>query len=641
MGAEFADQAVKLQSEIQLLEAKDTKTPEDVEHLKRLRSELASAQSKSQRALDMIGKDSVVQTSEMGMLAKEAPQLLINTIKKVASVGDLTQISGESLLVAIKGMEAAGVKEKTVRMLVEQAKVTKKGIENLLGSSQKYFSTNKKDFQDNKKGIADAIMAAAIPGKDQAENSAKLVDLLMKSLGMDEGMASTWAEIIKTDKKTAENIATRIEKGDAENLKGIDGLLKSSSFLTKYQVARFKSQEKTEGELAKASEDSFKELVKGTLSYKEMVEIGKDELTWRASNIGVLTAMNKGVADIYGWLTKNDNAYMSETQKLAQEQLKASLIGNQELGKLLAVDKDGNLTNQSQLALIKKTTEDIQGLNELVAIEQGVQDALNESMRADDPMQSLAKAGKSALEAGNSGVAGAIMEQMNKLRALSKERPGENQKFLVQELASKNEESLRVLNEQKATQEAMKRNLMEMNRTNENIYKIQKLKLMGDDKSLKGIAEEIHKTAGDDKRKIQEMTDRLGLDLTDVKKAYEAKGISTDVIDKMIKGKEVLKSVMSAATTPVSHKAFQGLQKPMQVTSPGSVTLHTGETVLPKTFSELKTSPTFNEPVGGRMGGAAGGSKQININVTATEKDLANKIANSVRAVMNQEYIGA
>jgi hypothetical protein len=62
--------------------------------------------------------------------------------------------------------------------------------------------------------------------------------------------------------------------------------------------------------------------------------------------------------------------------------------------------------------------------------------------------------------------------------------------------------------------------------------------------------------------------------------------------------------------------------------------------ILPRTFSEFKTVPTTNEP---RMVGPGGGdtpSRSIEINVTATEKDLANKIANEVRAVINQEYMG-
>ena len=145
MGAEFGEQAVKVQSEIKLIEDKKKKTPENVEQLKKLRTELNSLQSKQQRALDMMNKNSVVQTTEMGMLAGASAKFFVSSIKGAVGARDLTEISGERLLTAIKGMEAAGVKEKTVRMLVEQAKVTKRGIENLLGSSKKYFSISGKN----------------------------------------------------------------------------------------------------------------------------------------------------------------------------------------------------------------------------------------------------------------------------------------------------------------------------------------------------------------------------------------------------------------------------------------------------------------------------------------------------------------
>jgi len=153
------------------------------------------------------------------------------------------------------------------------------------------------------------------------------------------------------------------------------------------------------------------------------------------------------------------------------------------------------------------------------------------------------------------------------------------------------------------------------------------------DRSLKGIAREIFKSTGNDINEIERMIQGTGLDLKDVKRSYEAAGYGTKDIDTRIFSNEAKSKDLIVA-------AGQGLQKPIQVTSPGSMILHPGESILPRTFSEFKTVPTTNEPKRVGPGGGGGTSKSIQINVSATEKDLATRIANEVRAVINQEYIG-
>ena len=79
-----------------------------------------------------------------------------------------------------------------------------------------------------------------------------------------------------------------------------------------------------------------------------MEESRKDDIKWRAANIKVITAMNQGVANIYGWLTRDEVGFMNENQKLAQEQLKAALIGNEAMSKLIDTNSAGNIKIEYQ-----------------------------------------------------------------------------------------------------------------------------------------------------------------------------------------------------------------------------------------------------------------------------------------------------
>lgn len=653
----FKEQATKfkarigdIQSEIQIIEAKDTKTSEDVDQLKRLRAELSSTQSKQQRALTAVGKNSVIQTAEMGMLAGEAPKLLTAVIKKVTGVSDLTQFSGknmERLLVAFKAMGVTGVKEKTVRALIDHARNTKNSVNNLLASSKSYFLEDGVAFQENKKDISNAILKASKPGEAQVANGQELSKLLQGSLDMDENMANTWAEIVKTDKDAAKNIAEMIKKGDDKNLKGLNALLNSSDFINKFQLTRFKSQEKTEGELAKASEESYDELVKGTLSYSEMVKMGKDELFWTMANWKVATMMNKTVADIY-YLIQGESKNLSQSQKVAQEQLKLMGQQNKEIGILLKDVGEGNISAQTQIAMVQKVAENLKELDKKTAVGKGLTDTLTDAMKSSDPSKVLQESIDKAMREGNTELASILKGEKAKFESV-KEKVDSDKYF--KRIIDYNKKSLVDVKKERVAQEEIKTKLTILNAVNEKMFSIQKLKLMGDKESLGMIADQIHSTAGDDVKKIEKMAESLGLTLKDVEEAYKVRDLPTKKIterrirkdryerlEKFDKGSG--EAGETAGTMGDFFQNFQGLQRPVQVTSPGSVILHPGEVVLPKAFSEFKTVPTVNEP---RMIGPGGGgttSKTVNINVSATEKDLANKIANEVRAVINQEYIG-
>jgi hypothetical protein len=81
-------------------------------------------------------------------------------------------------------------------------------------------------------------------------------------------------------------------------------------------------------------------------------------------------------------------------------------------------------------------------------------------------------------------------------------------------------------------------------------------------------------------------------------------------------------------------KRKANLRDPMTVRSPGIVTLDLGETIMPS-----KNAALFREGTDTRATKAP--SQNITISVNATEKDLAQRIANEVRAVLYQNSISS
>jgi hypothetical protein len=83
----------------------------------------------------------------------------------------------------------------------------------------------------------------------------------------------------------------------------------------------------------------------------------------------------------------------------------------------------------------------------------------------------------------------------------------------------------------------------------------------------------------------------------------------------------------------------QGLQNPETVTHAGAVVLHPKETILPASYNGFQTKPMMMGGTASTTPSGAGAGKTIQINVTATEKDLAQRIANEVRSVLYKEQV--
>jgi hypothetical protein len=320
MAQEAAKSVEVVEGEIKLIEAKGKKkTPEDVEQLKRLRSELYAAQSKQSRFQKAAKGGDIAMAAEAGALAKRAPEMIISAIKGM--VGPLHKLAGNQLEVAILGASKIGQSEKTVRMLVEIAKITEKRMTDLASKSGTYFNLSAKSAEETRNRLAEAIeQTAAKTGEEQLEASDKLAALLNSTLGMDKAQATTWAKMVRSDKNNAEEMAKIIKTGDGNMATQIAHLITTSRSIEKMTAAHFKDQEKTEGEMAEAADDTFQSIVDQTLSYNEMIKIAKDEVKWRLSSLRMFAKVNSGVWNILGFLTRNE-PYQTKEQKRAEKAL--------------------------------------------------------------------------------------------------------------------------------------------------------------------------------------------------------------------------------------------------------------------------------------------------------------------------------
>jgi len=700
MAEKFGKKALALKSDIEVLVGKEDKTAEDVEQLKKLRTEFYNAQAKSEHYDKMIGKNAVIQSAEMGALAKDAPEILISAVKAVGQVGDISQLSGKRLLVTMEAMSKQfGVNEKTVRMLVEQARFTSNKIKDLLSSSNQYFSENNKAFQDNKETISKAITKVGISqGDAQIKAAEDLASLLENTLEMDADMAKTWGNIIRADKNSADKVAGLISKGDAESIKELKALVSTSKMAQAMAIHGFKADKKAQEELAKGADDTFKGIVGQTLSYKKMTEIAKDEIEWRASSLGVFQALNTGVANIFKFLIRKTSGYYTEGQKSANKQLKVMFADDEKLSKLInKTDSNGVLLKDAQIEAAKIIGENIGLLNKEIIMRGDVGTAIAAALKSDeDPYVSLNKAIKESsgetqtellkirgsLEtAGHleerlseslgkvaGGAAPTALEPLYKLqKSIEKQRAtGGDEEFLkyqediiasmkevgklsgtkktekiaeIQEKIAKlsdkklealgrtNENQESIAKKQKETQESMNRHLGTIDKNNTLIAKYTWYKIKKDPEMLKEIAETAKGriTVGEN---IEDVARSMGLSLGELKESYESQKFGTKDIEEAI----IARKERKAGKVKKHGTKFQGLQEPVIVSSPGAAVLHPGEQILPSSYSDFKTIPAMPGPAGG--GPTDGGSKEININVTATEKDLGQKIANKVREVM-------
>lgn len=737
MAKEAAGRVEAVEGEIKLIEGKGKKrTPEDVEQLKKLRSELYAAQSKQNRLTKAAQGGTAAQAAEAGALAKRAPEMIISAIK--GQVGTLHKLEGHSLLVAIQAGKAINMSEKTIRMLVEISKTTKERMTDLASKSATFFNLSTKGNEKTREVIATAITdVTSQTGDDQIEAADALQAMLENKLNMMPDMATDMVKLIKNDKESASEITKHLQAGNMDMSIKIGDVVASNRAIEKMTAAHFKDQEKTETEMADAAEDTFKGIVEQTLSYNEMVKIAKDEVLWRLSSIKLFAKLNSGVWNILGFMTRNE-PYLTREQRTADESLK-------QRGIMIKKDTDGNFLLSDIGSRIKKGTTEAEKLKADIKEQTAFVNFLADASKKDanvaralgKGMTKLGEESKIKLEALiNQNAEGilaqkAIVDNFSKLpgnikklqeeikageakqtaalekyeaikakstwgegkrteaeslfleKGVPQEDPGlekmrnqlkKDQKALqggeqkARATLNKMEEGLKkklpgMLEEAKKTEKRTKDQLTEVKNTNKELItlngeaeiasEIARMQLLSTEEGRKAVRKKMKGKTGDEAfaaasamgftdESINELKETMqeGVDLRE--KGFTEAGVKTLMAGLIPKFQS---ETIKEAKEKTAAKSTREKTDFFDITKGGFVNVKSGDILVDKNSLAQGTGgppgaamPALAAAAGGAPG-VPGSGTTININVVATEKDLAGKIANQIKKELYNRQI--
>lgn len=567
------------------------RTSAETEELVKLRKQLLNVESKERRFRKMVGANSVEQVTEMGALAKESPAIMMDLMRGMIGLKDgqsLANISSQDQLVLLQAMTARGASEKTVKMLLEEANITK-GITDKLVQNLSLITTIAKDNKD-------ILSVAGETGDNQIDSINRIVKALEGKLGPD--LARELAYVASTSEEAGKIIA-------GGNAKEIAKLLKSDKTESALSGKRFKGQEITEGDTAEAAKKTLDAVVNQTLSFEEMQKIAADEVKWRANSLGVLQAMNKGVFDIFKFLIHSDREYVTGLEKQAQQ----DALQNETLKGLLQVNEKGLVTTESQHAAVRTLSARMQGQKNIIEKNKKI---LEEAKKVDSTYtkEDIEKAQKA-------------------IDVAEDELKKEQEAYTV--LTSLNETNAKAAKFQE---------LLVLSNTDAQQYLA--------DETVKALESTNPNKALED---LKEVTGLSWGDMADAVDKVEASAKGTEkeasyskAYDKLAKkSKEELKMAEGYSGTAGYGTVSVGRQvarEPMEYRSPTTLKVHEGETLVPKGYF----SGAGPLPVGPRapLGQPpAGAGNRIEINVNATTNDLAQLIGKEVnKALYNWQLNG-
>lgn len=599
-----------IQYKITAIEAKGgKKTPADVEAIKQLRKEMITKQTKANRYLEMVGKNSVTQATEMGALSKEAPELLLSAIKNISGVSDLTQISGDRTWVAIKSLEKFGVHEKTVRSLIEEARVSK---EMLIGASENLKNLNETDKEILKQ-------AAEVDPRIQSELEAL-------------------------------NAATDpAEKREHRDI--LKSLLTSSEMIDKVTKTRFKTQEVTDKELADNADSTFKEIVSQTLSYNEMLEIAKNDIEYRTKSLGFLQGINTGVMGIFKkYVTGKVDTPDENQAKIIRESMAGIKNLTPEIAGLKRAVESGDIVEE--LSKLQKELADTKDVEKKKELETAIK-----ALKV--PVENMLKYQKGGLAAvgltGETDIAKVLKESQH--GTLSKKERADKlllaQKMVQEKLLDKAKNDLSNSEKQLIKLKDTVTELQSLNSTNTKIAQMQEIMLKSNPEAMAEIADQIQEQVAGGST-LKEALQTVGVDAAMGIKAMEAKkGLTgldpafSSTYEKLKKQIKTEGSVSKGMGSMIPSVMVPGINRDVRaVLKEGFVPLSRGDLVvdqneLGKAIGGSKGSaiPLLAEAASKAAPAGTGGSKNIYINVTATEKDLAQKITNEIRAELYKQQL--
>jgi hypothetical protein len=506
----------------------------------------------------------------------------------------------------------------------------------LLGSSrhQSQLFKNILVGADNLSGIQETLVGMNSSGKESDKQNLETLDGILTNAEKDSGSLDASAETLgnlfhltgdetktliaglKVDKKNI-TFLKKMVHGDKVTGENVNALLKETS--TGYKMVQKQGDDASGSSDAtqKAYDDTFVQLRNHTLSLKDMSDITKDGLK----------------AQLYyldGILSGIDALILGGKEKEAYKQT----IGGRAAEK--AYMKGLNLLSTTGISGLEKpeiNKEKFQKMDpgaQMATAQEGAADLSKKMDQQTKVLETLETLGSENVAATKLGTLKAQLKDPNTKKedkeAIQDQIDGIQSVF--DEMAAQHESFDKVMEKQKTDRKKLLENERIKLAAYTNITKYLPTMDENAQKTASLIGASLTKEGATALR--SSITSQYGgskMTPEEAEKKFTLTGFKRAFPDlKLVNG---VYNIPSDEPAKAPEKKA-GLTTPEMVTNAGLVHLDPGETIHPAQFKEAP---------GAMGGGGAGGGKNITININATEKDLAQRIAMAVRGVLYEENI--
>jgi hypothetical protein len=640
-GKEYAKEAEKIKKDVgditgKIEIAKAGGAPE--ENIEKMERERAALQVK-QKQMESASKGGFISQAQMlPALTGKAAQITMSALKGMGITQNLdTQDLGESLYAltqSINSISGSQLTEDDVRTLIQLSKAQAQVLKNSFNDLQKI-----KDLSQDDLKLFDKLSVPLSDGLTQDQYQ-KAQDEFEKNLDHLSDVFSESYGVTKTQAKAQLLVAAGRDKGSKTSIKTYKAIFKelikntdptkTKDIIKRLDDASDDAQagstlvaaglDDTSGSSAEAQksyDDTFDKIVDNTLSIEDVKKITDQGIRWKAT-----TAL--GVQKISVGMTRFLRKYLKE--KPNQEQIDAL--------KTLPKDMQRNIkSGGGGLAVTEEMLSAKSGKKgaETRAVDNSDLLAALEEIKS--PMQAQVKYDELSKKTDKN-----MSKTDKKMLAFLKSSANANGKIIPEELSKNSGDQIAALKQQISLDQQSIRKYDEqisaLNTLDESASEQADLlsaSVMGNKASREAFYQMAKEKAKDG---VLSLNDLKGASREIVKRVAMSPEHNTYVPEETGEG------VFShGEQVNFSLEKKQGLQSPEMVTSAGPVVLHPRETILPANMGDFKTKPVIMgaNPVTAHSIGTGG--KSININVSATEKDLAQKIANEIRSVLYKEQI--
>jgi hypothetical protein len=605
----------------------------DATEIEKLRGEQKRYNMLATRAQNAAVAPTIGMAQEMGLLADQAPELILDLIKGINNNNLSTNLLGEPLEAIIKGVEGVSkgqISQDLVRQLVAASKSAADqlvGVVTGIGSLVTIDDKTQKSIEN-------------VQENTDPETINKISKELADQTGMDNDQAKLLVEAAAADKSFAKffsNMVTLSREGNLSNeqvAEYMEAFRRKQDVGTNIVKYGYKKQEISDKKALDAYNDTFVKVRAQTLSMQDMKNIVKEGAQWQFAMLTGITDISAGISDLVAASPK-----ATEHKNLREKGLQAASMG--------ALEKE-----------FPEIAEKMKNMDS-GAIVHELNNSTKEQMKR---LEMLSEVQKKLAEINSPKQVAEILGNINRTIAMGQE-PSELDKEML--IALKN-----VPTSGEADKNFKKQ--MAQAKVDEKIKEKGAKELIG--KNSKAV--ELLGTVDKSSTKTAELTDALL-----AASLAEKPGAKKAVVDMLMEkygGKEVaesdikrhpaiysaLKKDIEGAKDIRSFKVRDGIVSPSinleklkarlnsadvhndikQVSRGGIAAVSANDIVVDKnSLANVmggppgSAIPMLPEMTAARGTGAGGGN--ISITVNATEKDLAQKIANEVRAVLYRQQV--